>query len=530
MSQYNSYFTESYFCFENKPMDNQLIPVPSSSPTYFGMLYLNTIPSHMTEYPQEFVFVVDRSGSMSQLCSDNKSKMHHLIHTLKKMVLFFLSTPSVEIYMSIFAFDDSFDTLVERTQITQDTVDAIVTKIEELSPQSSTNIENALTHVRDYISLLKKEHPTHTIHHLFLTDGQVTSGSNDHNVLRSLMDRSIYHFVIGFGIHHDAYLLHYISNFNNSSYHFVDEYDKIGLVYGEILHNILYVSLKKVCISILNGFVYDYKMNTWVNTLHIGDLVGESNKTFHIASSYPEYCHILLDFTTLQQNEEAVCLEIGKWINPSIDLTQYVYRQRTLQLLFVVYTFQLQKKIFKRECRSFLLENTEYDDKLSYFQREEKQIKTELVHLLQEMQSYLSKLSQENHDEKKWIKHLCDDLYISYSTFDKKYAFMYGYARQTSQGSQRSYTVSSTPDEEILHSRENMSLDEFVALKKPPLNRLNTHHLHNVPLSMSHDTEPATPSSPFPFLQYTLSDFREAPYGISSNATHVMRSISELDI
>ena len=54
----------------------------------------------------EFIFNIDCSGSMSDICTDGRSKQHHINHRLKNMMWFFHDNQNISAYITIFAFDD----------------------------------------------------------------------------------------------------------------------------------------------------------------------------------------------------------------------------------------------------------------------------------------------------------------------------------------------------------------------------------------------------------------------------------------
>ena len=83
------FFTNLTTSFEAKHMaDEEKIKIPIEG-AHFGILNLTAISNPITNVEQEFVFVVDQSGSMSDYCLDGRSKMHHIIHTLENMILYF---------------------------------------------------------------------------------------------------------------------------------------------------------------------------------------------------------------------------------------------------------------------------------------------------------------------------------------------------------------------------------------------------------------------------------------------------------
>jgi hypothetical protein len=292
-----------------------------------------------------------------------------------------------------------------------------------------------------------------------MTDGDATQGETLPIKLKEYVSPLVSNIFIGFGIEHNAYLLKELASDNKNNYYFVDALEKAGLVYGEILHSIIYRILENTNISVVNGLIYDWKKNSWVDEIHIGDLISETNKTYHILSDKPS------EFACIFKTTHCVTKEIfGFTIANScviedgfVDLTQYKYRQRTQQLLFEVNEHNFNKVIlgdddplkFNRSYYNYHdthcgdeLHNTDTDNSIK--------LKEKMKNLLKEMQEYLEDIEQKSDNrparaDSSFIKLLCDDLYICLKTFDTEHSAMFSCARQLSQGSQRAYSATCTP-------------------------------------------------------------------------------------
>jgi hypothetical protein len=112
MSGFNPLFTSQTLQFESKPVDPVLVPISNITDAKFGILNLTAVSTPLSDRTQEFVFMVDCSGSMSDGCADGRTKMQHIVHTIKNMLLYFKEN-SAEIYLislpSIFSFAFSGD-------------------------------------------------------------------------------------------------------------------------------------------------------------------------------------------------------------------------------------------------------------------------------------------------------------------------------------------------------------------------------------------------------------------------------------
>jgi hypothetical protein len=544
-------FIENAIKFENKNINTEYVTVELND-AKFGIINLQTITKTVTEQEQEFIFMIDCSGSMSDMCSDKRSKMQHIIHTLKNMILYFKENSNIKIHISIYAFDDHIFDILDRSPVTNENFAEIIQKVDSIIPRDSTNIEIALSKVRECANKIKTDYPNSNICHIFMTDGEVTTGEKTAEILSELVDRTITNAFIGFGIEHDADLLETLGTGEKTNYYFVDKLENSGLVYGEILHDILYKFMSNVRFTVQNGLIYDFKKNIWSETLNVGEIVSEANKIYHIASNKAENCFVTITGTIdSEQNFELI---ISTQEEPQ-DLTKYIYRQRTLQNLYSVKNFIMRKK------------NRDYDDdydtdeilfsriinNYNIFCKEENAIKQCLQTFMKEMKKYMK---DNNLCEDKFMKNLCDDIFICYRTFNTKFGNMYVNARQSSQGSQRYYAVRETPhncnlndngvgfDDELASSSMPESFPGAPKLKRQKNNyiddnntwfdlyniNINNHNLNLDDVNLDEvnlddvnlDDVNLDDEN---FEQHEMSKIDDDPY-LTPNSTQIMREIS----
>jgi hypothetical protein len=528
MSQFidnNDLFVEKTISFESHNINLEQVPL-SINDAKFGILNLKAISAPFTQEVIDIIFMIDRSGSMTDKCSDGRSKMQHILHTLKNMVNYFRENPSIKVFITIDSFDDTICNFVERCSITDDNYNSIIAKIDKISPRNSTDIELALKSVKKSIDKIKREFPDNNIVNIFMTDGEATAGNVDHTYLANIVDKTITNAFIGFGIKHDTSLLNTISNGDNSAYYFVDKLENSGLVYGEILHGIVYKLIKNIEISLEDGLIYDFKNNIWVSELNIDVIVSESNKIYHLASCRPEDCVVNLTAIRVSDNSE---FKISIKMNDFQDLTRYVYRQRTLQYLYIVSDF-LKRKNKNNYSQDYFIDTNLFNYSssiLNLLKEEEKVIRENLRKFIEEMKKYMQ---DNNLIDDKFMKNLCDDIYISYRTFGTRFAEMYNNARQTSQGTQRCYTVSQTPDDttQVLYGLSNISATQQYDFIIPPVPRLRRYDVFNY--SQENEEEKINEEEKADLdnlieLNHIVSDFADTPY-LTPSTTQLMREIS----
>jgi hypothetical protein len=575
-------FSDAFVCFEANVIHPGIITpgVPMDNPT-FGILNIQTIKSEPTTNDKDFVFVIDSSGSMSDICSDGKSKMQHIKHTLKNMIRFFHDNQHINVYITIFAFDEKIKNILTRNKVTHDNLLHILTEIDKISPNTCTDIELALKNTSEYVFELRKIAPHSEISHIFMTDGDVTLGETSHSKLSMLVDQTINNAFIGFGIDHNDTLMRSLSNFKNSSYFFVDSIKNTGLIYGEILHDILYKILINIEICVTDGLIYDYKNNSWVNSLQIDSLTGESNKVFHLLSDDTNECRVVVKSKTIDNFDYNINIPIKLTHE---NLANYIFRQRTLQLLFEVQKFESSGRIQtpsrlpvlgllnsddinsnvrttrpilkpKKSVAQNLIERqnilecqtiVENFDDINTFNpfRNLKQAKATKILLKQKMVGLMDEIKKYASDNglanDKFLKNLCDDIYISYTTFGTKYSTMYTSARQTSQGSQRHYSANSTPNSRTSTNTDaNSSLDLYVSsansdvssifsYRIPPLT-LRRPSSNSITFDFADDTfyykDQDSCSLDYSMLNYEVSNFEDTPYS-THTASQLMHTFN----
>jgi len=486
----NTLFTRQALNFDPVDLNTQLVPVPLTGNINFGILDLKALSSPLTQEILEFVVYIDRSGSMTDICSDGRSKMQHIIHTMSNIVTYFRENPALNVFITVEAFDDKLYSIVKRTNVTEENYREIIKKIENLTPKGSTDIGIALNRVREITSELRTQFPDHKINHIFMTDGQITQGETNYDKLNALIDPEITNAFIGFGIDHDASLLNALSTGVNSNYYFVDKLENAGLVYGEILHGIVYRFLTDVVINISEGLIYNFKTNEWVTSLSVGEIVSESNKTYHVVSNSPSVCSAELICRRVMDGTEENIVILRE---EDIDLTKYIFRQRNQQHLYTAKEFIGKKKN---------MDNYLDEVKRDALKSEKHKLKQTLTDYLTELKKYMN---DNNLNDDLFYKNLCDDIYIAIQTFSTNYAEMYVNARITSQGTQRAYNVTNIPEQ----INFNGSIKRQHALCRNQLDPVNDFSDED-----QYDT-----------LNHTVSSSVKSPYR-SSSQTGVMRAVS----
>ncbi len=399
----------------------------------FNIQMANNINILMTE--QYMHFTIDCSGSMDDICQDRRSKMDHLKFTIKN-ILRWLINKNVNVYIEIDAFDSTIKPIVSLIKLTNDNIEDIIKKINNIQPEELTNIELALDNICKKVNAVGILNPHFTINEIFLTDGEATQGSTNISELKTLLDNKIKYTFVGFGEDHDSNLLVTLSNNCNGTYRFIDAIEKSSLIYGEILNQIFYLCYDNVIICIDNGEVYDYKTNTWQNQINIGGLVSEEVRTFHLRTLTKDMIKVNVLGIELQKS-----IYSGELINQTHivelnDINKYIFRQRVLELLYEarVEIERLKKDDNINNYRLFRQEENINKNK----NKNKNNIKKQIKDLVEQIKSYIinNNLTNDN-----FLKLLCDDLYVAYKTLDNNNGHKYISARQISQGCQQVYTV-----------------------------------------------------------------------------------------
>jgi hypothetical protein len=489
----------------------------------FGIVNLKIKKIEPIVQKRHIVFSVDCSGSMSDKCSDGRSKNDHINHTLTNMIIYFAEHPELQVSVSVFAFDGSIYTIIENETVTKNNLDVLVDCVKNIRPKDITNIQKALLNSRDYIANYCVNNIDTYVSHVFMTDGDATAGVSIPSRLKEYVSPIVSNMFIGFGIDHNAYLLKELAFDSKNNYYFVDALEKSGFVYGEIIHSIIYRVLENTFITIENGVIYDWKQNSWVTRLDVGDLLTESNKVYHVSSKTHDDCICIIKTSDCVTKEKLNFVIDSKKENS--DLFKYKYRQQTQELMYEVNVYNFNKmKCF--DPLKYGTDNLDYDEFSEKTKTNGKILKEKMKTLLKEMQTFLN-ASDIGGDDKNFIKLLCDDIFICLETFETKYSAMYSCARQTSQGAQRSYSATCTPntprilrDPKIKRNNyvfdigNNVGDDDISSMfskishSQDDFNDTNFNKEFYNTISDSHDYNGAN--------KYTLTDPDKNPYSTSS--------------
>jgi hypothetical protein len=393
----------------------------------FGILKIKLADTPTTTQPQLLYFKNDMSGSMQDDCSDGRTKMQHSNHATSNILRLAAETDA-EIWVQVDGFDDKIERIIPAQRVTKDNLPRLVALVNAIMPRNGTNLEVALNDSKAQIAEFKEQHPEFVVTQIFTTDGQATVGSQINSTLKECVDPRYSNIFIGLGLDHSADTLNALSSRKHAAYYFIDKIENGGLVFGEVIHSILYKALVDVTLTVENAEIYNYQTNQWSTTLEIDSLTGEAEKTYHLrraynASQFDVEVKIsgtasTQPFATIVYCMPALINDDGTETAPSLDLSKYIFRQRTQELLYEA-------------------KNTTQDP-------------TKIKDLKKKMREFLAQIKAhtENHPElatDSTFQTLNDDIVIVIRTLGTNYQTMYTSARANSNGRECSYNVSSVP-------------------------------------------------------------------------------------
>jgi hypothetical protein len=414
-----------------------------------------------TRAPKTIHIMTDVSGSMDERCSDKNSKLDQIKHVTKNIIRF-IANNCANITLQVSTFNSIVTVVIEPEIVTKDNQDEMIRKIEMMDAMDMTDIEKAIRSVK-FGNIGAEQH------NILMTDGDANIGETRANELVKLVDIGASNTFIGFGLEHNPHMITTLANTRNGAYYFIDQLERSGVAYGEILHGIVHRVYKSARLIVENGEVYDWKTNTWTNEVYIGGLAADTKKRYHIQTDDPnKICVRFMD--------DDVEVEKTVFHGQFEDLTQMEYRYRTLEMLFratqmssphrnAIYTLHAQPaeaqpadasakpldasaKPLDASAKPLDASAKPLDASAKPLDASAKpqakptirDLKIEMKNLVAEMTTYMETL-----DDKRLMKNLCDDIVVVYRTIGTRYGHMYSCARQCSQGTERIHTASNTP-------------------------------------------------------------------------------------
>ena len=390
---------------------------------HFGVLELKFLKEGISPHCWDIVFSIDTSGSMSDLCSDNRSKIDHIKNTLSNILILFSNNEEATFNVYLQTFNNIITEVFDFTNITKDNVYELIKQIDRIFPGGCTNLKIPLEISKQKLKeRIGQFSDTHKYIHIELTDGDDTCDNSINHLKRELCN-DYKNIFIGFGKEHNCIVLDSLASNNNNEYRFIDKIESAGFVYGEIVHSLLYMKYEEMEIRINNGKIFNWRFNEWVNVLNIGSLSSGTDKTFHVKSETP----FIVEGQIYDVKKNALIDEFSTLPNlidennvvENIDHTRYLYRQKTQEILY-------ESKIFYSKTKNI-------KDK-----EEKKDFKNKLKTFYENMKDYIEK---NNLNDDIFWKVLLDDIYITYITFGTSNFYLYTNSRQISQGRQLTYNV-----------------------------------------------------------------------------------------
>ena len=471
--------------------DNSNLPFKIDTDDKYGTLQFKTIDSDVGVKPVNttIIFTIDSSASMNDMTKDGRTKMDHSLFTMARIIES-LCDSNINANIAINHFNDEVHRVLDFTLLTPDNKDRIIFDIKRIEPYGGTNMDAALLDVNERINAEIKINKSTKYIQIFMTDGEANGGRVDPVVLAGLVPSGVSNIFIGYGMNHDARMLSTLGDSqHNGEYRFIDKIENSGLVYGEIIHNILYNLLDDPIITVANGEIYNWKTNEWVNELNLSNISTNTLRDFHIKTHISKMKQVVIKLL-VKEDDENVC--VGHVIpdenNNDDTLMRFAFKLKTQELLYearvITSNAFVTPSLFNNvQCRSNINLKNDY-------------IKNKLSAFMLRLNKYITSNDLTNNY---MMKQLQDDIYVCYNSINTPCSSMYTIARQSSQGNQRAYSTSTntnfincikpTLTRQVAYGYINRDMNDTM-LPHPQLKRYNSIPLvRSVPINKSTGNE-----------------------------------------
>ena len=407
---------------------------------------------------------IDCSGSMSDVatCYTNQqrsrdqrqqsTKMNFVHATLNNMVETIISQQEefshVEFYLALVKFHSTATCVLHPQRVTPESKDEILQIISRIVPLNGTNFEKCFKEMANLISnesryiLPSSDIPEHCVQrmHVFLTDGENNEGNKSISYLAGLLGGDTREsaasqptqIMIGYGTDHDSATLQSLcSYFPNSRQWFVDDIEKTGCIFGEILWSSVNAAFTKVSINTNSAEVYDFETMKWKNEIYLGDFAYESSRTYYVRMPW-EQDELICNFkyTSIDTSQYTSCnivtpINYTSTEQETIDLEAEKELWRLDTIITIDKSIQFFKTIRRMTFQDQVSEKARLVDEITAFQ-----------------EKFLKYATERNLLEDPYIIQLADDLFVcinglAVTSIGEKYIA----ARQASQIQQRAVTI-----------------------------------------------------------------------------------------
>lgn len=413
-------FIENYKIFQNSPENKDNRP----SHNYHSV----DLVASEVDKPNFDKFLlalnIDRSGSMGSHDKSGKTPLEFTTHTVKCLIDYLNDikndNPDINIKVLLNAFDNK-QLNIGLHQIGKDSKSKYFEKINSIQPRGTTDIEGAFQAIlndKTYQEISDTEKA-----HILFTDGKPNIGKQSATGITCSNPggKQIY---IGYGSGHDSKLLQDMSKLVNGQYHFVDNIENAGMIYGEIIHGLLFESVKNIKVTIKGAEAYDFKYNVWSEFINFNSFASEHSQTLILRSNWDsvEPISVSVIYTETSNNVKHCKTDIfteynctngeSKIDSRNIDVEKQVYRQKTMEILSTA----LNKKF---------TDILRFKENIAAFEKGLKEF-----------------MKNKNLEDDPFMLKLVADIYIAYTGLDSYIGNAFIGSRLISQGYQRAYQVS----------------------------------------------------------------------------------------